>query len=47
MGIVGGSFLQAVGGNPVAAKFTGQAFIFVGLIEVYGLLAFAATFFVK
>ena len=47
MGIVGGSFLQAVGRNPEAAKFTGQAFIFVGLIEVYGLLAFAATFFVK
>lgn len=47
MGMVGGSFLQAVGRNPEAAKFTGQAFIFIGLIEVYGLLAFAATFFVK
>lgn len=47
LGMVGGSFLQAVGRNPEAAKFTGQAFVFVGLIEVYGLLAFAATFFVK
>lgn len=47
MGMVGGSFLQAVGRNPEAARFTGQAFVFIGLIEVYGLLAFAATFFVK
>lgn len=47
MGIIGGNFLQAVGRNPEAAKFIGQAFVFIGLIEVYGLLAFAATFFVK
>lgn len=47
MGIIGGNFLSAVGRNPEAAKFIGQAFVFIGLIEVYGLLAFAATFFVK
>ena len=47
LGMIGGNFLSAVGRNPEAAKFAGQAFIFVGLIEVYGLLAFAATFFVK
>ena len=47
MGIVGGSFLQAIGRNPEATRFTGQAFVFIGLIEVYGLLAFAATFFIK
>jgi F0F1-type ATP synthase membrane subunit c/vacuolar-type H+-ATPase subunit K len=47
MGIVGGNFLQAVGRNPEASRFIGQAFVFIGLIEVYGLLAFAATFFVK
>lgn len=47
MGIVGGNYLQAAGRNPEAAKFIGQAFVFIGLIEVYGLLAFAATFFVK
>lgn len=47
MGIVGGNYLAAAGRNPEAAKFIGQAFVFVGLIEVYGLLAFAATFFVK
>ncbi len=47
IGLVGSSYLQAVGRNPEAAKFLGQALVFVGLIEVYGLLAFAATFFVK
>lgn len=47
MGLVGANYLQAAGRNPEAAKFIGQAFVFIGLIEVYGLLAFAATFFVK
>ena len=47
IGIIGGSYLKAVGRNPEAAKFLGQALVFVGLIEVYGLLAFASTFFVK
>lgn len=47
IGMVGANYLQAVGRNPEASKFLGQALIFVGLIEVYGLLAFAATFFVK
>jgi len=47
IGLVGANYLAAVGRNPEAAKFLGQALVFVGLIEVYGLLAFAATFFVK
>ena len=47
IGLIGGNYLKAVGRNPEAAKFLGQALVFVGLIEVYGLLAFAATFFVK
>jgi len=47
IGLVGANYLQAVGRNPEASKFLGQALIFVGLIEVYGLLAFASTFFVK
>jgi F0F1-type ATP synthase membrane subunit c/vacuolar-type H+-ATPase subunit K len=47
IGLVGANYLQAVGRNPEAAKFLGQALVFVGLIEVYGLLAFASTFFVK
>jgi F0F1-type ATP synthase membrane subunit c/vacuolar-type H+-ATPase subunit K len=47
IGLVGANYLAAVGRNPEAAKFLGQALVFVGLIEVYGLLAFASTFFVK
>ncbi len=47
IGLVGANYLQAVGRNPEASKFLGQALVFVGLIEVYGLLAFASTFFVK
>lgn len=47
IGLVGAAYLNAVGRNPEAAKFFGQAIIFVGLVEVYGLLAFASTFFVK
>jgi F0F1-type ATP synthase membrane subunit c/vacuolar-type H+-ATPase subunit K len=47
MGLIGASYLSAVGRNPEASKFLGQALVFVGLVEVYGLLAFAATFFVK
>ena len=47
IGLVGANYLSAVGRNPEASKFLGQALVFVGLIEVYGLLAFAATFFVK
>lgn len=47
IGLIGAAYLNAVGRNPEAAKFFGQAIIFVGLVEVYGLLAFASTFFVK
>jgi F0F1-type ATP synthase membrane subunit c/vacuolar-type H+-ATPase subunit K len=47
IGLIGANYLQAVGRNPEASRFFGQAIIFVGLVEVYGLLAFASTFFVK
>ena len=47
IGLIGANYLAAVGRNPEASKFLGQALVFVGLVEVYGLLAFAATFFVK
>jgi len=47
IGLIGANYLNAVGRNPEAAKFLGQALVFVGLVEVYGLLAFASTFFVK
>ncbi|HMH31251.1 MAG TPA: ATP synthase F0 subunit C [Methylomirabilota bacterium] len=47
IGLVGGSYLQAVGRNPEAAKFLGQALIFVAIIELFGLLAFASIFIVS
>lgn len=47
IGIIGGSYLQAVGRNPEAAKFLGQALIFVAIVELFGLLAFASIFIVK
>jgi F0F1-type ATP synthase membrane subunit c/vacuolar-type H+-ATPase subunit K len=47
IGLIGGSYMQAVGRNPEASKFLGQALIFVALAELFGLLAFASTFIVK
>ena len=47
IGLIGGNYLQAVGRNPEAAKFFGQALVFVAIIELFGLLAFASTFIVK
>ncbi|NBW29127.1 hypothetical protein EBR37_01970 [bacterium] len=47
IGLVGGNYLNAVGRNPEAAKFLGQALIFVAIIELFGLLAFASIFIVK
>ncbi len=47
IGIIGGSYLGAVGRNPEASKFLGQALIFVAIVELFGLLAFASTFIVK
>jgi F0F1-type ATP synthase membrane subunit c/vacuolar-type H+-ATPase subunit K len=44
MGIVGGSYIQATGRNP-EARLLGQALVFVAIIELYALLAFASTFF--
>lgn len=47
IGIIGGSYIQAVGRNPEADKFLGKLFIFAGMAEFFGLLALGATFFVK
>ena len=46
MGIVGGNYLQATGRNP-ESKLLGQALVFVAIIELYALLAFASVFFIK
>lgn len=47
IGIIGGNYLSAVGRNPEAAKFFGQALVFVAIVELFGLLAFASTFIVS
>ena len=47
IGLIGSNYLQAVGRNPEAAKFFGQALIFVAIVELFGLLAFASLFIVK
>jgi len=47
IGIIGGNYLAAVGRNPEASKFLGQALIFVAIVELFGLLAFASIFIVK
>lgn len=47
IGLVGGNYISAVGRNPEASKFLGQALIFVAIIELFGLLAFASIFIVK
>jgi F0F1-type ATP synthase membrane subunit c/vacuolar-type H+-ATPase subunit K len=45
IGLVGGNYLQAAGRNPGASKFLlGQALIFVAIVELFGLLAFASVF---
>lgn len=47
VGLVGGNYLKSVGRNPEAAKFFGQALVFVAIIELFGLLAFASTFIIN
>lgn len=48
IGVIGGSYLQAVGRNPGASRsLLGQALIFVAIVELFGLLAFASIFIVK
>jgi len=47
IGLMGASYMQAVSRNPEAAKFLGQLFVFVGIAEVFGILAIAGFFIVK
>ncbi len=47
IGLIGAAYLQAVGRNPEASKFLGQALVFVGIVELIFLLAFASIFIVK
>lgn len=47
IGMMGAAYMNAVSRNPESAKFLGQLFIFVGIAEVFGILAIAGFFIVK
>lgn len=46
IGIIGNAFLTAVGRNPEAAKFFGQALVIIGIVELMALLVFASLFII-
>lgn len=46
VGLIGASFMNAVGRNPEAAKFLGQILVFVAIVELMALLVFASLFII-
>ena len=47
VGLIGNSFMNAVGRNPESAKFLGQILVFVAIVELMALLVFASLFIIK
>ena len=47
VGLIGNAFMNAVGRNPESAKYLGQILVFVAIVELMALLAFASIFIVK
>lgn len=47
VGLIGSSFMNAVGRNPEASKFLGQILVFVAIVELMALLVFASVFIIK
>jgi len=47
VGLIGSSFMNAVGRNPEAAKYLGQVLVFVAIVELMALLVFASVFIIK
>ncbi len=47
VGLIGSSFMNAVGRNPESAKFLGQILVFVAIVELMALLVFASLFIIK
>jgi len=47
IGMIGAAYMNGVSRNPESAKFLGQLFIFIGLAEVFGILAIAGFFIVQ
>lgn len=46
IGLIGSSFMNAVGRNPEAAKYFGQIFVIIAIVELMALLVFASLFII-
>jgi F-type H+-transporting ATPase subunit c len=46
IGLIGSSFMNAVGRNPEAAKYFGQVFVIIAIVELTALLVFASLFII-
>ena len=46
IGLMGAAFMNAVGRNPEAAKYFGQIFVIIAIVELMALLVFAALFII-
>lgn len=46
IGLIGNSFMNAVGRNPEASKYLGQILVIIGIIELMALLVFASLFII-
>lgn len=44
IGLMGAAFMNAVGRNPEAAKYFGQIFVIIAIVELMALLVFASLF---
>jgi F0F1-type ATP synthase membrane subunit c/vacuolar-type H+-ATPase subunit K len=46
IGMIGAAFMNAVGRNPEAAKYFGQVFVIIAIVELMALLVFASLFII-
>ncbi len=46
IGMIGSSFMNAVGRNPEASKYFGQIFVVIAIVELMALLVFASLFII-
>lgn len=46
IGLIGAAFMNAVGRNPEAAKYFGQVFVVIAIVELMALLVFASLFII-
>ncbi|GAC1391793.1 MAG: hypothetical protein NVSMB46_05590 [Candidatus Saccharimonadales bacterium] len=47
IGLIGSSFMSAVGRNPEVSKYLGQILVIIAIIELMALLVFASIFIIK